>query len=649
MESNNENRLRAGFNDLLQRLRQQNLESGTADMGDIRATLQVAINAITVGSSKVLDTSKMMLKVIRDSAGLDPNSQHIRDSINAALQAFELGNLQNTRLIKGVITSTPDLNMIGKNILKATFPITTSLLKAFSKKSQQETRPNPTLDERLDDTPELNNITSLLEELRRAYAEGSTRLNELTQRLVEQNDRLLRIQQQAAEDAARDALRLLEQNNQGNPLPPLPPQDGNPPAPTTGGWLANLLGLGASIALISTKFRMLSDLLEGGVLKALRRLPFVDTILKVFDIFKEDGLIARQLARFTGLFSGLGDSRLFRYAKQAIEYIKGLGNLSIFETFPKIVNFIKGLGASFGRLGGMLRLGKALPVIGQVLTGIQAVYDGFMGFGDEATKKLLDKQKVDYRDKFSSAAASAFGGLVGIVDSVAGLVGLDTTMPNGKNIGENVSSGLGQFLAGILHPMDTASSIVQGYDIFKSDITSLADKTFASIKGFLDAPFDNAISYLDEKMGTDLAGFTTDIFGKINDLWTSIGDTFNASIKALANAFINNVPDMIIPDSVYAAAGRNPDGTVKTEASKQSITNPLKSNKNIERVKQELPSKIVMGDTSKSMNINNNVAAPVTNHVNASTTNYNSTGVSAKNDDRTFNTSNGYFSSLNNW
>lgn len=175
-----------------------------------------------------------------------------------------------------------------------------------------------------------------------------------------------------------------------------------------------------------------------------------------------------------GLFNGVLGSLL----SGLIGSVTGGGILGvlggIFATATKTV------GALFKPVAGfiktMARNGKLIPVIGQVVAVVSAVFDFFSGWNDAAKILGKDGELITLWDKFSAGVGSVLGGFAGIIDSVLGFFDVETKFE------QTVKEGVAKFLSDLPKKIgDMFSSIVAGID----DLTGgFASTYIEAVKSF---------------------------------------------------------------------------------------------------------------------------------------------------------------------
>lgn len=143
---------------------------------------------------------------------------------------------------------------------------------------------------------------------------------------------------------------------------------------------------------------------------------------------------------------------------------KVLGALNPAKLVGAVMPAIKGL---FGGLGKLLKVSKAIPVIGTAIAAITAIFDFFDGFSNAAS--ILGKADVNLWDKISAGIGAIFGGIVGIFDSIAGLLGFNT------DFGTTVKTAVAKALAKI------PELLMGAFNLVKDGFTSLMPKVGEAI------------------------------------------------------------------------------------------------------------------------------------------------------------------------
>lgn len=171
---------------------------------------------------------------------------------------------------------------------------------------------------------------------------------------------------------------------------------------------------------------------------------------------------------FDGATKVLKLDKVFAPIKAFFSGGKGIG--TIFEAIGNAFKFI-------GKLGGPLTKGlgavlKGIPVIGEIIMVIDAVWDFFKGFLNAG--EILGKEKVNLWDKISAGIGSLIGGLVGIIDFAAGLFGFDIKW------GAVVKEKVAKFLAAI------PEYISDAYDFLKDVFTDSYKTLQTGIKDIID-------------------------------------------------------------------------------------------------------------------------------------------------------------------
>lgn len=256
----------------------------------------------------------------------------------------------------------------------------------------------------------------------------------------------------------------------------------------------------------------------------------LDTLMTLLGLKKLKGmakLLTKGLGGLLGIFGlGKGASKL-------------LDGLEVADDAMKVGKFDKLL--KIGKIGGKL-LGK-ISLIGTI---IFAVIDFVDGFANAASILEKDEKDVDIRDRIASGFASIVGGLVGIIDDIFSLFGVDTKKWfGGKSLGEWTTELLAKYWSALLHPIETAGKVMdwvkEKWDSFK----------FADV-------------------GTWLVD-------KVVELFDFLKNIFLDYIKSQVNSITKILPDWIVPDGLEEwAKPKNKDGEItapdKTQEKQMTIS-----------------------------------------------------------------------------
>lgn len=187
------------------------------------------------------------------------------------------------------------------------------------------------------------------------------------------------------------------------------------------------------------------------------RLPTQPTVSKtedsgnglgLFGLFGKNGLFKKigQFILRAGMMviSMLNPANLIRFAKdiygKAVDIVKGL--------FGKLGDVIDGAKGAISKLGKFRGLSKVIPFLGAIV----AFFDAFDGWTDAAGILGKAEEAVTAWDRVSAAIGSFLGGIIGIADSLLGLVGFDTDF--GGFVKEKVATFLADIPGAITKSLD---------------------------------------------------------------------------------------------------------------------------------------------------------------------------------------------------
>lgn len=146
----------------------------------------------------------------------------------------------------------------------------------------------------------------------------------------------------------------------------------------------------------------------------------------------------------------LSPSNLIKVAKdiyaKSIDIVKGL-----FGKLDDVMDGAKGLISKLGKFRG---LSKVVPFLGAIV----AFFDAFDGWTDAAGILGKAEEAVTIWDRVSAAVGSFIGGIVGIADSLLGLLGFDTDM--GGFVKEKVATFLAEIPGAITKSLDFLDTIM---------------------------------------------------------------------------------------------------------------------------------------------------------------------------------------------
>lgn len=228
-----------------------------------------------------------------------------------------------------------------------------------------------------------------------------------------------------------------------------------------GGIISVLLS--GIIGLLGTKIT--GEGIVGGILKVLKYVGKAVTgllnpmnyVRAVEGVVADIPFLSKPLAILKSIIAPIGD--VFKV---------------IFRSVAEVGQFIGKFGSTFGemlgpvaRLGkGFLKLAKGIPLIGElimVVTAIWDFFDGFINAGEVLGKK--SGEVVTLWDRVSAGIGSLVGGLVGIVDSILGLFGIETDI--GGFVKDKIAKGLAAIPDGISSLIDsfmeTANGVVSAF------------------------------------------------------------------------------------------------------------------------------------------------------------------------------------------
>ena len=206
-------------------------------------------------------------------------------------------------------------------------------------------------------------------------------------------------------------------------------------------WISAVTKIGGALAALKNPKAMLSGILSAGS----SALSLVKTGVQAAGGML--GKIGTVFKPFSGLITSVG-STLSTMASGVMKFLPS----------------ISGLG----------KLTKSIPIIGQVIAVAFAIWDFFKGFTNAGS--ILDKaeESLTLWDKVSAGLGSIVGGLVGILDDIAGLFGFDT------NLGETVKKETAKFLSEL--PTKVLDGISSLADYISKEAVDLGEKVYNGLK-----------------------------------------------------------------------------------------------------------------------------------------------------------------------
>lgn len=243
---------------------------------------------------------------------------------------------------------------------------------------------------------------------------------------------------------------------------------------------------------------------------------------------KLTGIAEKYFAKFAATPIGGMVTKFFGYILKPLKWLGEIGA----KIFPSVMKFFKPL-AKLGSKAGL----KLIPFIGEIIIAIDAIWDFFNGFGDDATALVTGKGKdqITMVDKIMSGFSSAISGfLFGIIDPkkifdwfkpVTKVIqeiadAFYTLIPKQfKNIGKILSS---------VFSKDGKYSL---YSFVKRGITSLWDK----LKNSAGSMFEGVVNALSN--GLSLAGDLKDAaIEKLSSFMSGFFDMIQNALSTLIKA-----------------------------------------------------------------------------------------------------------------
>lgn len=117
-----------------------------------------------------------------------------------------------------------------------------------------------------------------------------------------------------------------------------------------------------------------------------------------------------------------------------VDSIKGIGGKmfegvkTVFSGVGKMLGGVSELAGEVGKFAKYVDFAKAIPIVGDVIMIISSIIDFFTGFmnADKILGKAKDKLNIG--DRLAAGIGSFIGGIIGIVDSIAGVFGIKTDL-----------------------------------------------------------------------------------------------------------------------------------------------------------------------------------------------------------------------------
>lgn len=192
--------------------------------------------------------------------------------------------------------------------------------------------------------------------------------------------------------------------------------------------------------------------------------------------------------------SFLKPSNLIKVAKdiyaKASDIVKGL-----FGKLDDVMDGAKGLISKLGKLRG---LSKVVPFLGAIV----AFFDAFDGWTDAAGILGKAEEAVTIWDRVSAAVGSFIGGIVGIADSLLGLLGFDTDL--GGFVKEKVATFLAEIPGAITKSLDFLDTIMTFVMNLGPMLRKWAGEQIKSIVSKV--PFIGDMAFPDEKKEKEKGG-----------------------------------------------------------------------------------------------------------------------------------------------
>jgi hypothetical protein len=139
---------------------------------------------------------------------------------------------------------------------------------------------------------------------------------------------------------------------------------------------------------------------------------------------------------------------------------------AIVSSVESMMGFFKMIGKGASKLGPLLKMGKTIPIVGEVIAVVMGIFDFIEGFNDASSLFGEKVEDGDYTKRIFSGFVSVVGSILGIFDTVAGWLGFDT------NIEGNFKKGAVMLFNMIL---DSFKSIVGGLGDLLSYIPGMGD------------------------------------------------------------------------------------------------------------------------------------------------------------------------------
>lgn len=187
---------------------------------------------------------------------------------------------------------------------------------------------------------------------------------------------------------------------------------------------------------------------------------------------------------------GLLDGAIGGFLKGLIGAVGGGGILGAFAGIFKSIGgtVMKLFKPVTGMVKTLAKSGKLIPVIGQIVTVISAVFDFFSGWQDAAKILGKDGELLTLWDKFSAGIGSVLGGFASIIDSILGLFGVETKFE------DTVKTGVAKFLSDLPAKIGAMfDSIMKGLDAMTG---GFASQYLAALKSFWTSAVKGVLSII---------------------------------------------------------------------------------------------------------------------------------------------------------
>lgn len=255
--------------------------------------------------------------------------------------------------------------------------------------------------------------------------------------------------------------------------------------------------------------------------------------------------------------------------------------LGVGSTLTSIGGMFSGVGKVAGAFAKVALGGsKFIPIVGQVIAGAMALYDGINGWNNASEILNIDPDKLTFTDKLSAAVGGVVGGIASIGDGIASLFGFETNFQDDvtkytAHLTKNIFDGTKNLLSSTGNWIQEKYNSITSFD-FSGTISNISSAVYDGAKNLLSS-IGNLITGIFSENGISLSKIASSVAEFIPQAVSQIVNYFKDLIVGMPGRLLSSGADFVsgaIGKVTNFFSSSNNSTPVQTPSVSQNNQNP---------------------------------------------------------------------------